>query len=70
MKPIGEAECIRIYVQKDKAQKSGVMWAIYPPLSCKKEFEQAHTQGDHAQCSDEKHLMAVINDITGWKLSK
>ena len=68
MKPISESECIKVCVQKDKVQKSGVMWFVKPPFSCEKEFKQRYPQG--AFCPDDKHLMVVINNITKWKLSK
>jgi len=69
VKPVKETEAIKIYVQKDENVKSGVMWKIEPPFSCrgecKKEYSMETTWAKNAE-----ELTDVVNKMTGWKLSK
>jgi hypothetical protein len=69
MKPIGKTEAIKIYIMKDDNYKSGVMYKIFPPFSCKKKFEKEYDD-EIAYATNDKELTEVINTITEWKLSK
>lgn len=68
MKPVKKSEAIKVYSMKDKYVKSGVMWAIYPPLSLRRKFKKEY-QAIPAYAKDNKELAEVINTITKWKLS-